>query len=100
MSFLKKLFLKPPPAKKDEVNYPLIDRFTLVHFIIGVGYGLLGLGFGWTLFLAIAWELIENPLKVHLPFIFPHGTADTLQNSVGDSLAVILGWALIHFMQG
>ena len=75
---------KPPPAQNGEINYPLIDRFTFVHFMIGFGYAFLGFGLGPVLFLALAWELFENPLKVHLSFIFPHATADTLQNSVGD----------------
>ena len=90
-------FAKPPPAKKGEVNYSFADRFTFVHFMIGFGYGSLGLGFGTALFLALAWELLENPLKVYLPFIFPHGTADTLQNMVGDCLAVILGWMISRY---
>jgi hypothetical protein len=98
--FSKGFLSKPSPPKKGEVNYPFIDRFTFVHFLIGVGYGWLGFGFGLTLLLALAWELLENPLKYHLPFIFPHGTADTLKNSVGDSLAVILGWgSALYFLR-
>ncbi len=96
---IRKTFLpKPPLAKKGEINYPFIDRFTFVHFMIGVGYGSLGLGFGLVVLLALAWELLENPLKAYFPFIFPHGTADTLQNSVGDSLAVILGWLTSRYL--
>lgn len=87
------IFRRPPLAKKGEVNYHLIDRFTFVHFLIGVGYGLLGLNFLITLFLAIGWEIIEDFLKANLPFIFPHATGDTLKNAVGDGIAVILGWA-------
>lgn len=89
--------IKPSPAKKGEINYPFIDRFTFVHFMIGFGYGLIGFNFWVVFFLAIFWELIENPLKAHLSFIFPHATKDTLQNSVGDSLAVILGWIISFY---
>ncbi|MBI4208503.1 MAG: hypothetical protein HY538_02200 [Deltaproteobacteria bacterium] len=95
----REIFLaKPPPAKKGEINYSLIDRFTLVHFMIGFGYDLLGLSLGLVVLLALVWELLENPLKAHLPFMFPHGTADTLQNSVGDTLAVILGWIISRYV--
>ncbi len=88
---------KPPPAKAGEVNYSFVDRFTFVHFMIGMGYGSLGFGLGITLLLALTWELVENPLKAHVPVIFPNATADTWQNAVGDCLAVLLGWAVHHY---
>lgn len=81
-------------AAEGEINYHLFDRFTLAHFLIGVGYGLIPLHFGWTLFLAVAWELVEDFLKARLPRIFPHATRDTLRNALGDVLAVLSGWAL------
>ena len=84
-------------AKKGEINYAFIDRFTFVHFIIGLGYGWLGFSFWLVVLLAVAWELIENPLKAYLPFIFPHATADTFKNSAGDTLAVLFGWGVYHF---
>lgn len=65
--------------------------------MIGVCYGWLGLRFLPVILLALAWELIENPLKAYLPFIFPHGTADTLQNALGDCLAVFSGWAVWNY---
>jgi hypothetical protein len=86
----------PPPAKPGEVNYSTVDRFTLVHAGIGVAYELLGLSFLPTLLLAVAWELIENPFKAYLPWIFPHATHDTLRNSIGDSVALMIGWAATY----
>ncbi len=94
---MKIFFSKPPPAKKGAINYHFVDRFTFVHFMIGFGYGAFGLGFFWVLLLALIWELIENPLKFYLPFIFPHGTADTLQNATGDFLAVLFGWLVNRY---
>ncbi len=92
MTSKRRIKLKPPPAKSGEINHSFIDRFTLVHFMIGVAYSLLGLD-GWTvIILSVVWEIVENPLKATFPFIFPHGTADTLRNAVGDCLAVFLGW--------
>lgn len=93
--------MKLPPArelvraKPGEVNYGFVDRFTLVHFGIGLVYGLLHLHLGWALLLAIGWELVENILKARVAWIFPHATADTWKNSLGDVLAVMSGWALM-----
>ncbi|MBI4412472.1 MAG: hypothetical protein HY541_08315 [Deltaproteobacteria bacterium] len=95
---VKKLLSKPPPAERGQVNYHFVDRFTLVHLAIGLGYGWVGFGFWSVLLLALAWEFIENPLKVHFPFVFPHATADTWQNMAGDSLAVVLGWQMSGYI--
>ncbi len=94
---IKKFFLsKPLPAKKGEINYIPVDRFTLIHFMIGTVYGLLDLQFWWVFIFAVVWELIENPLKVYFPQIFPRGTADTFQNAMMDCVAVLSGWFLVR----
>jgi hypothetical protein len=87
---------RPRPAVPGEINYALLDRFTLIHFGIGVGYGFLGLSFFLVVLMAIAWELVENPLKAYVPFLFPHATSDSLRNSVGDTLAVISGFLVFQ----
>lgn len=87
---------QPPPAKPGEVNYDFVDRFTFVHFAIGVVYGWLGLSAIWTGVLAVGWELIENPLKAYAPVVFPHASRDRLRNSIGDTLAVMSGWIAFH----
>ena len=89
---------KPRPARPGEINYPFMDRFTLAHFAIGVIYGRLALSWWLALTLAVFWELIENPLKAYCPRIFPHATADTWQNSLGDCVAVMAGWALVSYL--
>lgn len=88
----RKFFGKPAPAKPGEINYSFVDRFTLVHFGIGIAYGLFGLSFYTAFALAILWEVVENPLKVRLRFLFPHATADKVQNMLGDVFAVSAGW--------
>ena len=95
---IKFQFRKPPPAKPGEINYPMFDRFSFVHFAIGVLYYFLGFQFPTAFILAVGWELIENPLKANLPQIFPHATADTIQNAVGDIIAVSSGWALLDII--
>ena len=98
MNLLEKIVRSPRPAKKGEINYTLFDRFTVAHFFIGIVYALLKFNFGVTIFLAVGWEVIENPLKANFPSLFPHGTADTLQNSLGDILGVMCGWAVVRFL--
>jgi hypothetical protein len=87
---------KPRPAKPGEVNYAFTDRFTFAHFGIGALYGLLHVNFTATVILAILWEILENPLKVYFPSVFPNATADTLKNSIGDTIAVVLGWYVVQ----
>lgn len=89
---------RPPPSKPGEVNHGLVDRSTLVHAAIGAGYGLLGLGSTSVLLLALAWELVENPLKASLPGLFPHATADTLRNALGDLCATLLLFGLVRVL--
>ncbi len=88
-----------PKAKKGEVNYNAMDRFTFIHFGIGCLYGFAGLPFWSALVFAVGWELIENYLKIKLTFLFPNPTADTLRNSIFDSIAVVLGWALVCYLK-
>jgi len=86
----------PTPALKGEINYAFIDRFTLIHFMIGIFYRIIGLTFIETLALAIFWEFIENTLKANIPEFFPHATADSWRNSLGDTLAVCFGREIIE----
>jgi hypothetical protein len=87
----------PPQAEKYSINYSFFDRFTFVHFLIGVFYGMLNLSFVTAFVLSFFWEFIENPLKAYFPQLFPHATSDTLKNSLGDTLAVCSGWGLVFF---
>lgn len=87
----------PPMAQPGQVNYHWTDRFTLAHFLIGVGYAFFGFNFYITFFLAVFWEFIENPLKKYCHFIFPHSTADTLRNIIGDIIAVMFGWFVFNY---
>jgi hypothetical protein len=79
----------PPPAKRGEINFPFIDCFTFVHlFIYGsfIVYGTCTRYFQGS---------DRNPFKAYISQIFPHTNADTWKNSVGDFMAVCLGWAMI-----
>lgn len=73
----------------------MVDRFTLAHAGVGAAYGLLGLGWGTVVTLAIGWELLERPLKDAIPQAFPHASQDTAANALTDVVAVIGGWWLV-----
>lgn len=87
---------RPAPARPGEINYNTFDRFTLVHFGVGILYAWFKLSCVTAFLLAVGWELVENPLKLWLPILFPHATADTISNSVGDVIAVLFGWWIFH----
>jgi hypothetical protein len=81
-------------ATSGEINYGLVDPYTIVHGVVGVIAAAIGLRLRGTLILAIGWELAEHLFKQLVPSIFPHATQDTLLNSCGDVLATLAGWAL------
>jgi hypothetical protein len=81
-------------ATSGEINFGLVDPYTLVHGLVGVVAAAIGLRFVGMLTLAIGWEIVEHVLKLLIPSVFPHVTQDTFQNSCGDVLATTLGWGL------
>jgi hypothetical protein len=90
----------PRRAVPGEINYPIFDRFTAAHFLIGVSYGLLDLSVWLAIVLAIGWEVVEDVLKALVPIIFPNATRDTLRNAAGDIAAVMTGWAITAHLAG
>ena len=79
-------------ARPGEVNYPVVDRFTLIHAGFGALLSIMGASRNQALAVAIGWELIERPLKRTMPQIFPHSTQDTIPNMAGDAIANYLGY--------
>jgi hypothetical protein len=91
-------------ANPGEVDGDMFDRYTFAHFGIGVGLELLRSPWWATLGIALAWEFIENPLKVTFPEVFqprwsPITTTDRIPNAVGDIAAVMSGWALTRYLR-
>lgn len=80
-------------ARPGQINGDAFDRFTFVHFGVGVALGMVGAPWWVALPMAIGWELVENRLKDKFPELFPHATHDTLTNAVMDALAMTTGWA-------
>ena len=79
-------------AEPGEINHAVVDRFTIAHFAVGVLMGAGRMPWWGALAIAVGWELVERPLKRSAPQIFPHATQDTVQNAVGDAVAMMAGW--------
>lgn len=94
-NYFNKKYKPLPKSRPGEINYNFFDIYTIAHFLIGIIYGSIQLSFFIAIVLAIAWELIENPLKTYFPILFPHATADTWKNSLGDIMAVLMGWWIV-----
>lgn len=78
-------------------NQAPIDRYTIGHLAFGTMLGLARVPWWAALGTTIAFEyLIEDELKKVLPKMFPVPTQDSPENSLLDSVAVMLGWALIR----
>lgn len=78
----------------DEINRAIVDRYTIGHFSLGVLYGTLKMPWWLALIFTVGFEIVERPLKRHSPMFFPAPSQDSLANSIGDSTAVMLGWAV------
>ena len=81
-------------AQPGEINYAPFDRYSLLHGLVGVAAGLIGLSFWQTLGIAVSWEIVEHILKNLAPSLFAYPSQDTLANSFGDVLSALFGWAL------
>ncbi len=82
-------------AKRGEGNYPVFDRYSVVHGVVGGMMGLSGISFGTTFAASVLWELAEPTMKRNVPEIFPKSTIDTPQNKVGDTASLLFGWWLV-----
>lgn len=83
-------------ARPGEINGDPLDRYTIGHFAAGVLLGLGRVPLGWTIVLAIGWELVERPLKDAYPGLFPHASQDTFANAALDATAVVAGWGTMR----
>jgi hypothetical protein len=76
------------------MNQTFVDAMSLVHIVVGIGFGLFRIRLWQTLLVAVAWEVAEHLLKTRFPqkFVFP--SQDSLANATGDVLCAGLGWLL------
>lgn len=71
---------------------PIIDRWTTGHASVGVLYGVTRMPWWTALLLAVAWEVVENPLKDRFPYFFPDAKHDSYPNAAADTAAVMIGY--------
>ncbi len=83
-------------AVSGQINHPLLDPFSLVHFGVGLGLGIFGFGLLPSIGIAVLWEVAEHLLKNCLPHAFVFPSQDTLVNAVGDVLATVVGWRVVQ----
>lgn len=84
----------------DRINRSPVDRFTLLHVAAGMAAGAVRLPWWLTLVGSLAFEVMENGVQPATPSIFAGSApSDSLSNSVGDTLAVMLGWGLVDVLR-
>lgn len=84
-----------------------IDKYSLLHFAVGVIFRFIGISFGYSFAIHTLFELVENTQQ-GVDFIdnspllkwWPGGKrkADTFINSVGDTVFFCLGWWIAHLL--
>jgi hypothetical protein len=76
-------------------NQSPVDVYTLFHGGVGVISKQVGLTFGQTIALSLAWEWVIEPMyKDRYPGIFPAPSQDSVVNRVVDTVAVAVGWSM------
>ena len=83
-------------ALPGEINYGLVDRWTVGHLGVGTWMGLLKLPWWGALLVSVGWEIVERPLKDRLFWKMTGATQDTLPNAVADVVATMLGWGIMR----
>lgn len=82
----------------------LFDQYTLLHFAVGIVAYFWNISLLNTFILHTLFELLENTtlgMKIINKFYFwPGGKpyADSFINSIGDTIAVIMGWYLAYIL--
>ena len=80
------------------INRAPFDVFTLAHAGAGAILGAMGLTSGQVTAVAIAWELVEYPLKELAPGLFRRWDSPALDspaNAVVDAAAMVVGHWLV-----
>jgi hypothetical protein len=88
---------------KNKMGTQLFDQYALLHFATGIVVYFWGVNIWVWLLIHTIFEWFENTQTgMHLintyVSIWPGGkpTADTLTNSIGDTIAALLGWFLAY----
>jgi len=82
------------------MNHWFLDAMSLVHLVVGIGFGLFRMRLRVTLAVAVAWEIAEHFLKIRWPGMFLFPSQDSLANAIGDVLCAAVGWSLAGWISG
>jgi len=80
-----------------------VDQYSLLHFSIGVIFYFWNIKLDTSIIIHIIYELLENT-KIGMRYInkftyWPGGkpSADSLINSIGDTIFFIIGWIIANY---
>lgn len=77
-----------------------VDKYTLGHLAWGGVLAALGVPFWGVFAMSVGFELLEQPLKVHLPGLFPEPVRDSIENQIMDTVGVLSGWGIVRMAMG
>ena len=87
-------------SRPGEINAVFLDRYSILHAASGAFLAARDVPAVGTFLLATTFELVELPLKKHIPIVFPVPTYDTKANAMRDVLAAMVGWGLVTTAKG
>ena len=84
----------------------LLDQYSFLHFAVGIIAYFWGFSFIQTIIIHTIFESIENTLlginfiNTYFKGFWPGGKpiADTLINSIGDTISVMIGWLMAYYL--
>jgi hypothetical protein len=84
------------------INQGALDRYTAAHAASGVLLRTCGRVRWWhALLIAVAWEVVERPMKTRLPGIFePDAVQDSWLNMASDVVALMVGYGAGRLIDG
>ena len=77
-----------------------IDRYIIGHLAWGGILAASGVPFWGAFALSVGFEILEQPLKEHIPSLFPEPIKDPIGNQVMDTVGVLTGWSIIRYAMG
>jgi hypothetical protein len=76
----------------ERTNIAHVDAFTLAHAALGFAAARVGASWSSAVLFALAFELVEDSLKVEFPAVFPRASSDSKMNALTDVVAVVAGF--------
>lgn len=88
---------EPPPASEGGMNADAFDSWSKVHLGMGLLFGILGVPFGWTIGIGVAYEVLEYAHEYPKgSVIFGSKRPESAANLVADMVLFLGGWAVAN----